>query len=38
MGLREIYSVVWIHLTQNRDRWQAVVNGVLILLAVAPLS
>jgi hypothetical protein len=38
MDLRETVrgDVEWIHLAQNRDRWQAVVNAVLNLLVLAP--
>jgi len=34
MDLREVgYEYVdWIHLTQNRDRWRAVMNTVMSLL------
>jgi hypothetical protein len=40
MDLREIGwgSVEWIHLAQDRDRWRAVVNTVMNLRVLAPLS
>jgi hypothetical protein len=40
MDLREIGlgGVEWIHLTQDRDRWRAVVNAVLNLRVLAPRS
>jgi hypothetical protein len=40
MDLREIGwgSVDWIQLAQDRDRWRAVVNTVINLLVLAPLS
>jgi hypothetical protein len=40
MDLREISwrSVDWIHLTQGRGRWRAVVNTVMNLLVLAPRS
>jgi hypothetical protein len=38
MDLREIGwgGVEWIHLAQDRDRWQAVVNAVMNLRVLAP--
>jgi hypothetical protein len=38
MGLGETgwWGVEWIQLTQDRDRWQAVVNAVMNLLVLAP--
>jgi hypothetical protein len=38
MDLREIGwgSVEWIQLAQDRDRWQALVNAVMNLQALAP--
>jgi hypothetical protein len=39
MDLREIgWSVEWIHLAQDRDRWRAVVNAVMNLRVLAPRS
>jgi hypothetical protein len=40
MNLREIGwgCVEWIHLAQDRDRWQAVVNAVMNLRVLAPRS
>jgi hypothetical protein len=40
MDLRETgwWGVEWIHLTQDRDRWQAVVNAVMNLRVLAPRS
>jgi hypothetical protein len=40
MDLREIGwgGVEWIHLAQDRDRWRAVVNAVMNLRVLAPLS
>jgi hypothetical protein len=40
MGLREIGSggVEWIHLAQDRDRWQAVLNAVMNLQVLVPRS
>jgi hypothetical protein len=40
MDLREIGwgSVDWIQLAQDRDRWRAVVNKVMNLRVLAPLS
>jgi hypothetical protein len=40
MDLREIGwgSIEWIQLAQDRDRWQAVVNTVMNLRILAPLS
>jgi hypothetical protein len=39
MDLREIaLGVEWIQLAQDRDRWWALVNTVMNLLAVAPRS
>jgi hypothetical protein len=40
MDLREICwgDVEWIHLAQDRDRWQAGVNAVMKLRVLAPLS
>jgi hypothetical protein len=40
MGLRMIGwgRVKWIHLAQDRDRWRAVVNAVMNLRVLAPLS
>jgi hypothetical protein len=40
MGLREIgwECVEWIHLTQGRDRWRALVNAVMNLQDLAPCS
>jgi hypothetical protein len=40
MDLREIYlgSVEWIRLTQDRDRWRAVVSAVMNLRVLAPRS
>jgi hypothetical protein len=39
-NLREIGlgGVVWIHLVQDMDRWQAVVNAVMNLRVLAPQS
>jgi hypothetical protein len=30
--------VEWIHLAQDRDRWQAIVNAVMNLQVLAPLN
>jgi hypothetical protein len=40
MDLRETGwgGVEWTHLAQDRDRWRAVVNAVMNLRVVAPLS
>jgi hypothetical protein len=40
MDLREIgwVSVDWIQLAQDRDRWRALVNTVMNLRVLAPLS
>jgi hypothetical protein len=40
VNLREIGcgSVEWIHLAQDRDRWQAVTNTVMNLRVLAPRS
>jgi hypothetical protein len=40
VNLREIGwgSVEWIHLAQDRDRWEAVVNAVMNLRVLAPRS
>jgi hypothetical protein len=40
MGIREIgwWGVEWIRLAQDRDRWRAVVNGVMNLRVLAPRS
>jgi hypothetical protein len=40
MDLREIGwgGVEWIHLAQDRDRWQAVVNTVINVWVLAPWS
>jgi hypothetical protein len=40
MDFREIgwRGVEWIHLAQDRDRWRAVVNAVMDLRVLAPLS
>jgi hypothetical protein len=41
MDLREIGwggGGEWIHLTQDRDRWRAVVNAVMNLRVLAPRS
>jgi hypothetical protein len=40
MDLREIGwgNIEWIQLAQDRDRWRAVVNTVMNLLVLAPLS
>jgi hypothetical protein len=40
MDLGEIVwvGVEWIHLAQDRDRWRAVVNAVMNLQVLAPLS
>jgi hypothetical protein len=40
MDLREIgwWSVEWIQLAQDRDRWRAVVNTVMNLRVLAPRS
>jgi hypothetical protein len=40
MDLRETgwEGVEWIHLAQDRDRWRAVVNAVMNLRVLAPLS
>jgi hypothetical protein len=35
---RLVGGVEWIHLTQDRDRWQAVVNAVMNLRVLAPRS
>jgi hypothetical protein len=39
MNLRKIgWSVEWIQVTQDRDRWRAVVNAVMNLPVLAPRS
>jgi hypothetical protein len=40
MDLRAIggWGVVWIHLAQDRDWWQAVVNAVMNVWVLAPQS
>jgi hypothetical protein len=42
MDLREIglggWGMEWIHLAEDRDRWQAVVNAVMNLRVLVPLS
>jgi hypothetical protein len=40
MDLREIgwWGVEWIHLAQDKDLWQAVVNAVMNLRVLAPQS
>jgi hypothetical protein len=38
MDLREIGGVEWIHLAQDRDWWQAVVNAMMNLWVLVPHS